>query len=190
MESCITDYYKVIRSGEPMNELLKKNEEYKNSRDKYQNLLRQVRELLGSQGQDDGLCLKLDEAVGEYSSSYGDTAYTLGFHDGMEVAREHKEIASMSRQEKTLSEFSMEDMANLIYVLDAYKELNAFLYGTEVALCFDEGILGRMGRLYKVINNHLAVKFQKRETGEDEKILSDISLEPEVRAKMLMAEGE
>ena len=187
MESCITDYYKVIRSGEPMNELLKKNEEYKNSRDKYQSLLRQARELLGSQGQDDGICLKLDEAVGEYSSSYGDTAYTLGFHDGMEVAQEHKEIVSMGRQEETMSVFSLEDMTNLICVLDAYKELNAFLCGTEMALCFDEGILGRMGRIYKVINNHFALKFQKGETGEEEKILSDTSLKPEERAKILMA---
>lgn len=187
MQSCIVDCFKENRSGEPMNELLKQNEEYKKSRDEYHNLLRQVRERLGSKGQDDVLCLKLDDVVGEYSASYGDTAYTLGFHDGLEVGKEHKEIVSMSRQEETISVFSLEDMANLIYVLDAYKELNAFLYGTEMALCFDEGILGRMGRIYKVINNHLTPKFQKEETGEEEKILSDTSLKPEERAKILMA---
>ncbi len=126
--------------------------------------------------------------MGEYSASYGDTAYTLGFHDGMEVAREHNEIAGMGRKKEKLSGFSVEDMANLIYVLDAYKELNAFLYGVEMALGFDEGILGKMGRIYKIINNHIAPKFQKGETGEEEKILSDTSLEPRERARLLMSE--
>jgi len=126
--------------------------------------------------------------VGEYSASYGDTAYTLGFHDGMEVAQEHNEIAGMGRKKEKLSGFSVEDMANLIYVLDAYKELNAFLYGVEMALGFDEGILGKMGRIYKIINNHIAPKFQKGETGEEEKILSDTSLEPRERARLLMSE--
>ncbi|MCI8508706.1 MAG: hypothetical protein HFJ06_09125 [Lachnospiraceae bacterium] len=187
MQSCITDYYKVNRSGKPMNELLKQNEEYKNSREKYHKLLQQVRDCISSIGQNDGLFLQLDEAVGEYSASYGDTAYTLGFHDGMGVEREHKEIVRMSRQEEKLSGFSLEDMVNLIYVLDAYKELNAFLYGTEMMLRFDEGILGRMGRIYKVINNHIALRFQQGEMNEKEKILLDTSLEPEVRAKLLMA---
>lgn len=185
MQSCITDYYKVNRSGKPMNELLKQNEEYKDSRDKYHKLLQRVRECLGSKGQDDGLCLELDEAVGEYSASYGDTAYTLGFHDGMELEQEHKEIVRMDGQgERNLS---IEDMENLIYVFDAYKELNAFLHGTEMMFRFDEGVLGRMGRIYKVINNHLAFRFQQGEIGEKEKILLDTSLEPEVRAKLLMA---
>lgn len=170
-----------------MNELLKQNEEYKNSWEKYHKLLQQVRDCISSIGQNDGLFLQLDEAVGEYSASYGDTAYTLGFHDGMEVEKEHKEIVRMSRQEEKLSGFSLEDMATLIYVLDAYKELNAFLYGTEMMLRFDEGILGRMGRIYKVINNHIALRFQQGEMDEKEKILLDTSLEPELRAKLLMA---
>lgn len=46
--------------------------------------------------------------MGEYSASYGDTAYTLGFHDGMEAEQEHKEIAGMSRQEESRSGFSLE----------------------------------------------------------------------------------
>ena len=188
MQSCITDYYKVNRSGKPMNELLKQNEEYKNSREKYRKLLQQIRECVSSKEQNDCLCLQLDEAVGEYSASYGDTAYTLGFHDGMEVGQEHKEVVRMSRQEEKLSGFSLEDMANLIYVLDAYQELNAFLYGTEMMLRFDEGILGRMSRIYKVINNHAALRFQQEEMGRKYKILSDTSLEPEVRAKLLISE--
>ena len=188
MQSCITECYKADRSGKPMDELLKKNEEYQNSRDRYQCLLQQVRERLGSKGQDDGLCLKLDDAVGEYSSSYGDTAYTLGFHDGMEVEQEHHEIASMSRQEETMYGFSPEDMADLICVLDAYRGLNEYLHGSEVMPCFNEGILGKMSRIYKVINNHLSPKFQQEETGEEKKILSDTSLEPEKRAGLLMAE--
>lgn len=187
MQSCIMDYYKVNRSGKPMNELLKQNGEYIKSRKEYHDLLEQVKQQLSNNGKNDDLFLQLDEAVGEYSASYGDTAYTLGFHDGMEVEHEHKEIVRMSSQEEKLSGFSLEDMANLIYVLDAYKELNAFLYGTEMALCFDEGILGKMSRIYKVINNHLAFKFRKEETGEEEKILLDTSLEPMERAKLLMA---
>lgn len=108
MESCITNYYRVNRSGKPMNELLKKNEEYTKSRKKYHDLLEQVKQQLSSNGKNDELFLKLDEAVGEYSASYGDTAYTLGFHDGMEVEQEHREIVRMSRQEEKPSGFSLE----------------------------------------------------------------------------------
>lgn len=187
MESCITNYYRVNRSGKPMNELLKKNEEYTKSRKEYHDLLEQVKQQLSSNGKNDELFLKLDETVGEYSASYGDTAYTLGFHDGMEVKQEHKEIVRMSRQEEKLSGFSLEDMANLICVLDAYEELNAFFCGAGMAHCFNEGILGKMSRIYKVINNHLALKFRKGETGEEQKILLDTSLEPMERARLLMA---
>ena len=126
--------------------------------------------------------------MGEYSASYGDTAYTLGFHDGMGVEQEHHEIASMGRQEETMHGFSPEDMADLICVLDAYRGLNVFLHGSEVMPCFDEGILGKMSRIYRVINSHLSSKFQQEETGEEKKILSDTSLEPEERAGLLMAE--
>lgn len=186
MGSHITEYYKVERSGKPMDELLKHNEEYKKSRDKYHALLQQVKEQLGSSGQNKGLWMGLDEAVGEYSAGYGDTAYTLGFHDGLEVGREHKEIVSMVQQEEKTSDFSVEDMANLIHVHDAYKELNAFLHGGEIAFGFDEGVLGRMGRIYKVINNHVSPKFQEGDIWNEEKILSDTSLKPMERAKLLM----
>ena len=186
MQSCITDYYKVVRSGKPMNELLKKNEEYIKSRKEYHDLLEQVKHQLSDSGKNDDLFLKLDETVGEYSASYGDTAYTLGFHDGMEAEQEHKEIAGMSRQEESRSGFSLEDMANLIYVLDAYEELNAFFCGAGMAHCFNEGIFGKMSRIYKVIQNHLSFKFQQEETGGEEKILLDTSLEPMERAKLLM----
>lgn len=100
MQSCITDCYRVSRSGKPMNELLKKNEDYTKSRKEYHDLLEQVKQQLSSNGENDDLFLRLDEVVGEYSASYGDTAYTLGFHDGMEVEQEHKEIARMGRQEE------------------------------------------------------------------------------------------
>lgn len=188
MQSCITDCYRVSRSGKPMNELLKENEDYTKSRKEYHDLLEQVKQQLSSNGENDDLFLRLDEVVGEYSASYGDTAYTLGFHDGMEVEQEHKEIARMGRQEEKRSGFSLEDMANLIYVLDAYEELNAFFCGAGMAHCFNEGILGKMSRIYKVINDHLAIKFRKGKTGEEEKILQDTSLEPEERAKLLMPE--
>ena len=41
-------------------------------------------------GMSETILLKLDEAVGDYSASYGDAAYSLGFHDGMEVGLEHR----------------------------------------------------------------------------------------------------
>lgn len=33
--------------------------------------------------------MKLDDAVGEYSGYYGEVAYVLGFHDGLEIGIEH-----------------------------------------------------------------------------------------------------
>lgn len=185
MKDSITNYYKADYSGKPMNELLKKNDEYTKSREKYHKLLKQVKQQLGSKGENNDLWLRLDEAVGDYSASYGDTAYMLGLHNGLELGKEHGEIVNMEEQERFVG-INLEDMANLIHVLSAYKELNAFLFGAEMVFSFDEGILGRMGRIYKVINNHVNYELKKGEEDRVEKILNDTSLDPEEKARKLM----
>lgn len=48
------------------------------------------------------MLLELDEIVGEYSGDYGESAYVLGFHDGMEIGLEHgKQYGGESRLKVT-----------------------------------------------------------------------------------------
>ncbi len=132
--------------------------------------------------QDDNIILELDEAFGDYSASYGDAAYSLGFRDGMEIGLEYK----ITGEEQKIMEMTVQDMADLIQVHDAYKSLNTSLHGNFTAYAFDEGILGKMSRIYPVIARHFLSKYQENDTHDGEKILEDTSMEPEERAKILM----
>lgn len=77
---------------------------------------------------------------------------------------------------------SEQDMADLIYIHDAYKALNIGLFGKEMALMFHEGAIGALGRIYQVIDNNVSENMKSVST----EILADTSIEPEMRAKMLL----
>ena len=77
------------RLGKPLDKKLRKNKAYWDSRKKYHVQMERLKKNLAS-GQDDvQMLLELDEIVGECSGSYGESAYILGFHDGMEMGLEH-----------------------------------------------------------------------------------------------------
>ncbi len=80
---------------------------------------------------------------------------------------------------------STQDMIELIYILDAYKALNTALFGDEVSLMEYEGYMGALGRIYRVIDNNIPLNMK---TVANE-ILTDTSIEPEKRAKVLL-QGE
>lgn len=77
------------RMGNPLDVLLQRDREFMESRERYHRLLESLKkELKTSQG-GSGLVMRLDDAVGEYSGHYGEVAYVLGFHDGLEIGIEH-----------------------------------------------------------------------------------------------------
>ena len=81
----------VQRMGKPLDEILKQDEKYQKRKKQYHEALEEIKKCLNIDDPKDlNLILKLDEAVGDYSASYGDAAYSLGFHDGMEVGLEHR----------------------------------------------------------------------------------------------------
>ncbi len=77
------------RLGKPLEVWLQRDREFVKSRERYHRLLESLKkERKDSQGSSE-LVMHLDDAVGEYSGHYGETAYVLGFHDGLEIGIEH-----------------------------------------------------------------------------------------------------
>ena len=81
----------------------------------------------------------------------------------------------------------VQDMADLIYIRDAYKSLNESLFGAEVTLVFYEGYMGALGRVFRVIERNVSDRWKKDDDGAM-RILDDTSLTAEERATMLLEE--
>lgn len=87
----IVEELAVQRMGKPLDKILKQDENYQKGKKQYHEALEEIKKCLNIDNPKAlNLILKLDEAVGDYSASYGDAAYSLGFHDGMEVGLEHR----------------------------------------------------------------------------------------------------
>ena len=96
----IVEKLAVQRMGKPLDEILKQDEKYQKRKKQYNEALEEIKKCLNNDNPKDlNLLLKLDEAVGDYSASYGDAAYSLGFHDGMEVGLEYRN-ADKEQQKK------------------------------------------------------------------------------------------
>lgn len=81
----------------------------------------------------------------------------------------------------------VQDMADLIYIRDAYKTMNKLLHGEEIAFDFHEGCIGALGRVCRVIGKNVSPNWKKDDDGAMG-ILGDISLAPEKRAEILLKE--
>ena len=80
---------------------------------------------------------------------------------------------------------SVKDMTDLVYVYDAYIAINKALFGDAMFLSFHEGNFGKISRICNVIQRNVAEKLKKDECESAWKILDNISLTPEDRAKKL-----
>lgn len=80
------------------------------------------------------------------------------------------------------SGLSIRDMTELIRIHDAYKALNTALFGGEMLLMYYEGYMGALGKIYEVIDRNVLESMKPDST----EILADTSMEPEIRAKMLL----
>ena len=85
-------------------------------------------------------------------------------------------------EKKAGTGLSLQDMTDLIRILDAYKGLSEALFGVEISLMCYEGYMGELGRLYEVIDRNVLESMKPTST----EILADTSIEPGIRAKMLL----
>lgn len=81
---------------------------------------------------------------------------------------------------------SVEDMADMIYIHEAFDNLNTSLFGVEMVVGFDEGNLGAMSRIHDLIERNVAEELKKNNYEEVWKIAEDTTKTPDERARMLL----
>ena len=83
---------------------------------------------------------------------------------------------------------SVKDMADLVYVYDAYITINKALFGDAVLLGFHEGNFGTISRIFNVIERNVSDGLKKDDYKATWEILDNTSMPPEDRAKRLLGE--
>lgn len=99
---------------------------------------------------------------------------------------EHKPVCGNEYKTKEPAGMDLEDMIHLVYIMDAYRQLNITCCGEEIMMGFDEGCIGALSRIYKVIEHNACEDMRKDDFKKGDKILLDDSLTPEQRAKKLL----
>lgn len=77
------------RLGKPLEAWMRRNPEFMESRERYHKRLESLEKEWKESRRNSEPVMRLDDAEGEYSGHYGETAYVLGFHDGLEIGIEH-----------------------------------------------------------------------------------------------------
>ena len=83
---------------------------------------------------------------------------------------------------------SVKDMADLVYVYDAYITINKALFGDAMLLGFHEGNFGTISRIFNVIERNVSDGLKKDDYKATWEILDNTSMPPEDRAKRLLGE--
>ena len=83
---------------------------------------------------------------------------------------------------------SVNDMAGLVYVYDAYITINKALFGDAMLLGFHEGNFGTISRIFNVIERNVSDGLKKDDYKATWEILDNTSMPPEDRAKRLLGE--
>ena len=169
MENLMKDIVASRMSGQ-LECHLEKDEEFKKCKKSFLLLFDKLQEKLDGNKKESRLLDEMNKAMNDYICKYGEAAYCLGFHDGMEE----------------LPCIGVEDMTHLIYIMDAYRELNIAFCGEEMMLGFDEGCIGALSRIYKVIAHNVCAEMRENDFAKEDEVLLDASLTPEERAKKLL----
>lgn len=98
----------------------------------------------------------------------------------------HEPVSGHECKVKEAVGIGLEDMIHLIYIMEAYRMLNITCCGEEIMMGFDEGCIGALSRIYKVIEHNACEDMRKDDFKKGDKILLDDSLTPEQRAKKLL----
>lgn len=182
----ITDELLFARTGEPLEERIRKSERFQRQMKCLHKASRTFAKDSGLSKKDQKLYDRLEEEWSKYNISYGEESYRLGFEDGVQIAAEH-DIRLKG------SVLSVKDMTHLIYMYDAVKKLNKLLLGDWNIHGRENGILEELDRVCDVIEDGVCAEIRLR--GEDEmyECLTDImdnpELAPEERAKKLTEVG-
>lgn len=99
---------------------------------------------------------------------------------------EHKPACGNESKTKEPVGMDLEDMVHLVCIMDAYRKLNITCCGEEIMMGFDEGCIGALSRIYKVIEHNACADIRKDDFKRGDKILLDTSLTAEERAKKLL----
>ena len=169
MENLMKDIVASRMSGQ-LECHLEKDEEFKKCKKSFLLLFDKMQKKLDGNKKENKLLDEMNKAMNDYICKYGEAAYCLGFHDGMEE----------------LPCIGVEDMTHLIYIMDAYRELNIAFCGEEMMLGFDEGCIGALSRIYKVIAHNVCAEMRENDFAKEDEVLLDASLTPEERAKKLL----
>lgn len=185
MENLMKDIV-ANRMAAPLECQLQKDVEFQNYREKFSLVFGKLQKKLSDNRKKIKLLDKLDKAMTDYTCRYGEIAYYLGFHDGMSVGLEHAGTCVQKDEMEEQTGISVEDMTHLIYIMDAYRQLNITFCGEEMMLGFDEGCIGSLSRIYKVIAHNVCAEMRENDFAKEDEILLDTSLTPEERAKKLL----
>lgn len=99
---------------------------------------------------------------------------------------EYKPACGNECETKEPAGMDLEDMVHLVYIMDAYRKLNITCCGEEIMMGFDEGCIGALSRIYKVIEHNACESMRKDDFKKGDKILLDVSISAEQRAKKLL----
>lgn len=124
MENLMKDIVASRMSGQ-LECHLEKDEEFKKCKKSFLLLFDKLQKKLDGNKKENKLLDEMNKAMNDYICKYGEAAYCLGFHDGMEE----------------LPCIGVEDMTHLIYIMDAYRELNIAFCGEEMMLGFDDNVI-------------------------------------------------
>ncbi len=189
MENSFAEHYKMERMGKPFDEYLKQNEEYQKRKNQYHDVYDEIKKCLDNGGaKAHSLLVKLDEAVGDYSASYGDAAYFFGFHDGMELGLEHKIHTLEETKPENGPGITLEDMVSLIEAEDDLHDMDKAL---EQLAGHDHasGEFIKLDNIFNVIlrNSHEYYREQSEEKMQlFYQIIMSRNMPPEDRADILM----
>lgn len=185
MENLMKDIV-ANRMADPLECQLEKNVEFQDCRERVSHLFDKLKNKLAGSRKKSKLLDEVGKAMNDYTCRYGEMAYYLGFHDGMSVGLEHGNICSQKEDRTEQTGMSIEDMTHLIYIMDAYRELNIAFCGEEMMLGFEEGCIGSLSRIYKVIAHNVCNEMRENDFAKEDEVLLDTSLTPEQRAKKLL----
>ncbi len=185
MENLMKDIV-ASRMAAPLECQLKKDVEFQNCREKFSLVFGKLQKKLEGNKKESKLLDEMNKAMNDYICRYGEAAYCMGFHDGMGLGLEHVNTYGQKDGMKELPRMSVEDMTHLIYIMDAYRQLNITFCGEEMMLGFDEGCIGSLSRIYKVITHNVCAEMRENDFAKEDEILLDTLLTPEERAEKLL----
>ncbi len=176
------------RTAVPLESLLEKDGEFQECRKDFFGLFLKLEKKMAGSKKMDRLLDEVNQAMDNYTCRYGKVAYCLGFHDGMDIGLGHGHEKKCGIKEQ--AGIGLEDMTHLIYIMDAYRKLNIAFCGEEMMLGFDEGCIGALSRIYKVIANNVCKEMRENDFAGEDEVLLDTSLTPEERARRLLGNME